>query len=299
MSFSNRLAAARRLGPRSHAFGRHVLQKIAGLTIGRLFVSDTGRRLRNALAGLGTPERQPVLNVAIVVHAYYPDLLPEVVTCRSILPWMAPIHVTVPPERVAAAKTELAGVENVTIHPCENRGRDIWPFIWLLGSGVLDGYDAVLKLHTKRSPHLLDGEIRRKLLFAMLCGERNATLRALSAFERPKTGLVGWEACWREASPYWMANRARVEQIATRMGTPENLKRLGFFEGSMFWFRPKALAALRELSFRQDDFESEAGQVDGTLHHAIERCFTIAAWTRGFEVRGLKRGLLMGKREVS
>lgn len=294
MSFADRLAAARNLGPRSRAFSRHVWQKVAGLTIGRLFVSDAGRRLRQTIAGFGPPAPAPALNVAIVVHAYYPELLHEIVACRANLPWTVTIHVTAPPERVAAAQAHLEGVENVTIHACDNRGRDIWPFLWLLGSGALDGYDAVLKLHTKRSPHLLDGEIRRKLLFSMLCGERNATLRALSSFERPETGIVGWEACWREAPPYWMGNRARVEQIAARMAVPDSARRLGFFEGSMFWFRPKALAALRELSLRQEDFESEAGQVDGTLHHAIERSFTIAAWARGFEVRGLKQERLAG-----
>ena len=294
---TDHLTAARRLGPRSLDFARHVWQKIATLTIGRLFVSDAGRALRRTLSRLSTQANVPNVRTAIVVHAYYPELLPEILACRSILPSPAPLHVTVPPERAAAAEAELAGIPNVTIHICDNRGRDIWPFLWLLGTGCLDEFDAVLKLHTKRSPHLLDGEIRRKLLFAMLCGESNHTLKALGAFERPETGLVGWAACWREAPPYWMANRARVEEIAIRMRAPTSARRLGFFEGSMFWFRPKALAVLRELSLGCDDFESEAGQVDGTLHHALERCFTIAAWASGFEVRDLKDGLLNGVRE--
>lgn len=294
---ANHLTAARRLGPRSRDFARHVWQKIAALTIGRLFVSDTGRRLRGMLAGLRAPAAVPTVRTAILVHAYYPELLPEILACRSILPGTVPLHITVPPDRAAAAEAELIGIPDVTIHVCENRGRDIWPFIHLLNTGCFDACDAVLKLHTKRSPHLLDGEIRRKLLFAMLCGERNATLKALAAFERSETGLVGWEACWREAPPYWMANRERVEQIALRMRVPASARRLGFFEGSMFWFRPQALTTLRELSLNLDDFESEAGQVDGTLHHALERCFTIAAWAGSFEVRDLKGRLLSGARD--
>ena len=63
----------------------------------------------------------------------------------------------------------------------------------------------------------------------------------------------------------------------------------------MFWFRPAAFAALRDLNLSLEDFEAEAGQVDGTLHHAIERCFTVAAWMRGFTIRDLKGRLLEGR----
>lgn len=295
MTMTDRLRMLARLGFRSRAFLRHVYQKLAALTIGRLFVSRGGLRLRAVLAGALPAVPAPPLRVAIVAHAYYPDLIPEILACRSALPGVVPIHLTMPPDRVEAARTILQGVEGVSIHACENRGRDIWPFLWLLGSGALDGYEAVLKLHTKRSPHLLDGEVRRRLLFAMLCGERRATSRALAAFLDPATGMVGWEACWRNAPPYWMANRERVGAVANRMGANAGQPPLGFFEGSMFWFRPAAFAALRDLNLSLEDFEAEAGQVDGTLHHAIERCFTVAAWMRGFTIRDLKGRLLEGR----
>jgi rhamnosyltransferase len=55
----------------------------------------------------------------------------------------------------------------------------------------------------------------------------------------------------------------------------------------------QAFAALTELNLKPDDFEAEARQLDGTLHHALERCFTIAAWARGYDVRDL-RGRVLG-----
>jgi rhamnosyltransferase len=274
---------------RLRAYIRHVWQKVATLTIGAVFVTPFGKRLRAALAG--SPRRFPDIRVAIVAHVYYLDLVDEILECRAALPGEPPLFFTVPKDRVEQAEARMAGVPGVSIVPCENRGRDIAPFLTLLGTGLLDPFDAVLKLHTKRSPHLLDGDIRRKLLFQMLCGEPNATARALTAFEKPDTGMVGWDDCWRQAPAYWMRNEARVRGIGARMKAGEAL-RLGFFEGSMFWFRPKAFDALRELALTPEDFEAEAGQTDGTLHHAVERCFTIAAWTRGSVVRDLKGRLL-------
>lgn len=292
MALRDRLVSVVRLGFRSKAFARHVYQKVAAITVGPVIVSAPVQRLRAGLAARRSPVTVPALRVAITAHAYYPDIIPEILACRAVLPYAVPLHLTVPQDKVEAAAAQLVGIENVTIHHCANRGRDIAPFVMLLNAGVFDGFDAVLKLHTKRSPHLLDGEVRRKMLFLALCGERRATLQALAAFERPATGMVGWDACWREAPPYWMANRARVEEVARRMGASESATRLGFFEGSMFWFRPAALAALRELDLALEEFEAEAGQVDGTLHHALERCFTIAGWARGYEVRDMKGRLL-------
>jgi rhamnosyltransferase len=276
----------------SYAFARHVVEKIATATIGNIYVSGLGQGARQAVAGVLSTQRVPAVRVAILAHAYYTELLDEILECRSVLPELVPLHVTVPLERIEQARQRLAGVPAVALHPVENRGRDIAPFLSVLGSGALDSYDAVLKLHTKRSPHLLDGETRRKLLFTLLCGERNATLRALTAFEEPSTGMVGWSNCFRTGRSYWMKNERRVRDIAAHMGAPEPAVRLGFFEGSMFWFRPSAFAALRELDLKPEDFEPEERQLDGTLHHAVERCFTIAAWARGFVVRDLRGHLL-------
>jgi rhamnosyltransferase len=266
---------------------RHFWQKLVANTLGRAFISQTGKRLRRALATVSKPARQPDLRIAFVAHVYYLDLIDEILELRRIFPDPVPIHVTVPEDRSEELHQRIRSEPAITLHPCENRGRDVAPFLAVLQSGALDGYDAVLKLHTKRSPHLIDGEVRRKLLFAMLCGERNATFRALAAFDEPSTGVVGWRDSFRSDRFYWTANEPTVRAISARMKAQDSV-RLGFFEGSMFWFRPAAFAALRELKLKPGDFEPEARQLDGTLHHAIERCFTIAAWARGFVVRDLR-----------
>lgn len=286
-SFGTDVATSDRL----RAITRHYWQKLKANTVGRLFISEGGRELRRRLAAIGPQPARPDVRIAITAHIFYLDLAKEIIALRDVFPDPVPVFFTVPLDRAEELSRIVADVPGIVLFPCENRGRDIAPFFSLLQSGALDGFDAVLKLHSKRSPHLIDGDLRRKLLFAMLCGERTAVYRSLKAFEEPDTGIVGWRDSYRSDPVFWMANRARVSEICERMGAADFMK-LGFFEGTMFWFRPKAFDALRELNLTPDAFEAEAGQLDGALHHAIERCFSIAAWSRSYTVRDLHGRIL-------
>ena len=262
------------------------------LTIGAVFVSSLGRWLSKNIDRFRKTARQPNIRTAVVAHLYYLDILPEIIRCHEALPGGTVLHLTVPDDRFEEASQLIKRNTAALLHRCQNRGRDIAPFMVLLNDGIFDEYDAVLKLHTKRSPHLNDGEIRRKLLFSMLAGNRNQISRALAFFEEADTGIIGWRASYRDALPYWMSNELRVRAIAARMSAPPEVVGLGFFEGSMFWFRPAALNRLRALQLRPDDFEPEARQLDGMLHHAIERCFTISARADGFNVRDMGGSVL-------
>jgi lipopolysaccharide biosynthesis protein len=57
-----------------------------------------------------------------------------------------------------------------------------------------------------------------------------------------------------------------------------------FTAGSMFWIRSRALMPILNLAISNEDFEVESGQTDGTLAHAIERFFTVAAKMGGYRV---------------
>lgn len=278
---------------RQRARAAHVAAKLATLTVGAVYVGALAGKVRS------WRDRHAALpefsgRTALVAHAYYPELIGEVLACFATFPATADLIVTAPFDRLDEAALELQGVERARLVGVENRGRDIAPFLTLLNARELEAYDAVLKLHTKRSPHLLDGDIRRRLLFTQLAGSRRKTAAALVLFENQATGLVGWHSSWRDSPLLWMTNYQRVAELSTAMAAPLPTHP-AFFEGSMFWVRPAALDRLRALALSVDRFEAESGQLDGALHHAVERAFALAATADGYDVRSTNGRLLYAR----
>jgi lipopolysaccharide biosynthesis protein len=298
-------------------YSRHVAFKAAEIIWGSLFLTLPAQaiwqrlplnvaRARRLEGSADVPE-QP-LRLAVVAHVYYADLLPEVLACwanveaeaaLSIALDHVALHITTVDtcvEELTRRLITLFGYPHpaITLHVGPNRGRDIAPFIGLLNQGTLDPYDVVLKLHTKRSPHLRSGNLRRRLHYALLAGTTRQVRQALTVFSDPCVGMVGWALSFRREASWWMNNEVRVRALASDM-TPSAKASCGFFEGSMFWIRPTALAPLRSLNITIKDFESEFGQIDGALHHAVERMFTVSAWAAGLRVCGLSGTLLTPK----
>lgn len=279
------------------ARAQHIAAKLATLTLGAAYVSAGVAALRRR-HDRAAPRPRFSGRTALVAHAFYTDLIGEILACHETLPADAELLLTTSSDGLTQAEQAVAGAARAHAVAVPNRGRDIAPFLLLLNRGDLARYDVVLKLHTKRSPHLLDGNIRRRLLYARLAGSRRRTQAVLSLFEEPTTGMIGWGPCWRSSAVYWMNNRVRVAELAAAMGLPPPATP-AFFEGSMFWVRPAALKRLSALPLTPEQFEPEADQLDGTLQHAVERIFALAVAAEGYVVRDLKGRILFGPTDIS
>lgn len=220
---------------------------------------------------------QPGVRIAVVVHIFYADLADEF--CASLSNIIEPfdVYITTPFDRdIPELINRFARIaSSVTIAACENRGRDIGPFVSLLRTGALNPYVAVLKLHSKKSRYSPNGDQWRSNILAALIGTSYKVLCSVDLVSRSNVGLVGPHDYYLTNEAFWGSNQDRVRRLVTRMkAAPGRIScDLGFFAGSMFWFKPAALSFLQELPTSELDFEPENGAQDGTLAHAIERAF--------------------------
>lgn len=232
------------------------------------------------------PEPQIDLRPCAVIHIWYPELLDEMVAAvrASGIDWR--IVITTATERESAVRERVAQLQlDAEINVFENRGRDILPFLHVANRLLDEGVVVVLKVHSKRSKHLPNGEVwRRELLEKLLAPERAA--RIVDAFNTtPELGMVGAEGHLQPLDHYWGANRDTADYLAVRVGitgTPTAHDR--FIAGSMFWARLEALRPLLDAHLAVAEFESEAGQLDGTFAHAIERVMALVCTASGFKL---------------
>lgn len=230
------------------------------------------------------------VRLAVVVHAFFPDVLEEIVAHLANIVEPFDLYVTTPHEEVVSPILRLGAVHatSVTVAVTENRGRDIGPFMNLLRDGSFNSYLAILKMHTKKSRYSGQGDAWRRSLVGELIGDSLKVRRAVSLFETGKVGIVGPQTDYLSHPSFWGSNRARVAALLEMLGAESGAKTsLGFFAGSMFWFAPHALKPLRAMPEEHLAFDAELGQQDGTLAHALERVFAPLARAQGLRTTSL------------
>lgn len=232
--------------------------------------------------------------VGVIIHVFYMEPYREIIQVLDSLVEPFDLHVTTPFASYVPGIIELADSKGlaVRVYVTPNRGRDVGPFVGLIKNGFLDKYDAVLKLHTKKSLYSNKGDFWRRDLVSSLCGDSQTILRSISLIRSGRCGIVGPEKYFLSNEIFWGANRERVSMILRSCGVSgdRSHNRLGFFAGTMFWFSPAALAGVRRVGDEALSFEDENGKQDGTLAHAWERVFSLIACAEGYEVSTVSLG---------
>ncbi|GAC1038943.1 hypothetical protein thsps117_37010 [Pseudomonas sp. No.117] len=214
--------------------------------------------------------------VGVVIHAFYPDVLEELLSRLDAIDHPLYLYVTCPPERLREVAALLAGsgLPHLLL-TVENRGRDVLPFLRILPAVQRDGIQVVLKLHTKKTLHLERGGDWAQEMFNMLLDPAffQATLARFA--EDPSLTLVGPERYRLPIAQYLRGNnRQHLQMLAQRAGIAENeVMASEFYAGTMFFVRAAGLIPIQSLELSAADFEPEQGQLDGTLAHAMERFF--------------------------
>jgi lipopolysaccharide biosynthesis protein len=230
--------------------------------------------------------------VATIVHVYYADLLDEI--ARRLVAVTVPFDLLITNASGRDLPLETVSIPQArsrVVLAVENRGRDIWPLAQVVNAGLLDGYELVLKVHTKRShwraAHTTlagtGSAWRSELLEAVLRGAGDVDA-IIAAFERsPDVGVLTADGSVLGPA-FWGQNEPVAESLLKRLGLDLEPQTLKFAAGSMYWARASILRRLADLRLSRADFEDEAGQADGTTAHALERVIGILATESGLQV---------------
>jgi lipopolysaccharide biosynthesis protein/SAM-dependent methyltransferase len=220
-------------------------------------------------------------DVAVLLHLHYLELWDEIKESLKSLT-KSGFDLLVTTTNKDAIPLIAADYPNALIEYHENRGRDVFPMIKLMDFIVSKNYSAVCKLHTKKSVYRTDGDDIRGDLLGALVGSEQVIEKVVSRFVAdPKLGVV---VPGNYLTPHTDRNMTYDHEVVEKACKVLNVSFSydQFPAGSMFWFRPSALSNLS--LFKSNDFDAEQGLVDGTLPHAIERVFCIAAKSNGYKV---------------
>lgn len=228
------------------------------------------------------------LKAALHVHFHYPEL------CADLLTMLASNHsrcdlllTTNSRRKMWALKRATAGYDrgDVKIFLVPNRGRDIGAFLTGLDSQIVEQYDVIGHLHSKRSLFIHDrfiGERWRTFIWRNLVGHRQPMMDIILGhfLADAELGLVFPD------DPHlsdWDHNLAIAKRLALRIGMEDPLPPFfNFPVGTMFWARSAAVAPLFRLGLGWDDYPEEPAQIDGTILHALERILPFVAQHEGY-----------------
>lgn len=217
--------------------------------------------------------------LAVVVHAHHPEVLPEIAEAvRRTVPDLPVFVTTAASAADSAVQSVLPGAVVLRV---PNRGRDLLPFLRVSDALRSVGVTGVLKLHTKRSPHVEWGDTWLTTTLNELLPNVQAAGACREAIESG-VPLVGPSSYFLRTDVYLRANRKAILAELDRIGVkaPEGWEtRTGFFAGTMFWSSLDVFLPWKRVPLRW--FPPEPLGADGTYAHALERLVCLVPQLEG------------------
>jgi len=237
------------------------------------------------LAAKGEP--QPT--VAVHLHLFYQDLLPEFVSYFANIPYKFDLYISCQDgadvNTIKAGLKSLKQVVKLDIRPLPNRGRDLAPLYCRFASEIME-HDYFLHVHTKKS--LYSGQEKggwRQFCLELLLGSEDKIKDIFNLFKKENAGIVYPDI--HEEIPTiaysWLKNADIGRKLFEEFDLGDMPSVFNYPAGSFFWARTDALKPLFEKGYTYDDFPHEQGQTDGTLAHALERILPFVSRKQGYD----------------
>lgn len=236
--------------------------------------------------------------VAVFIHAFYADMMPEFWGIIQRLPGAFDLFITTANEpnrkEIEGFLAEKLDESRFEVRVVEkNRGRDMSSlFITFRDVILADRYEVALRLHSKRTPQVprsVSASFKAHL-FDNLAHSEGYVRNVYNLMEaEPDLGLlvpptihIGFGTLGHS----WNNNYAAMSRLATDMGlkVPFDKHTPVAPYGTMYWFRTDALRRMFEWEWAWDNYNAEPNHVDGGLAHVQERLIGYCAQARGYRV---------------
>ena len=241
-------------------------------------------------AAAGEPEPK----IALCVHAYYAELIDEILDYSANIPCQFDLIVTTntkaKKKRIEDSASRRKSGQTI-VRLWKERGRDMSALLVACADLFADDrYDLVCRVHTKRSPQVGAslGNFFKRFLLDNVLNSRGYVEHILDLFKTEKQLGIVMPPMMHISVPTlghaWFTNKEKTMALATRLKlkVPLDDNPPVAVYGGMFWFRPKALRKLFTAGFKYEDFEPEPLPVDGAMPHALERIVVYVAQDAGY-----------------
>lgn len=229
-----------------------------------------------AVPAPGRPERP----LCVLVHVFYPELWDELFGyIRNLPAGRYDLFVNLVDDTFDAALLERIrdSFPEARVYVSENVGRDIGGHFQLLRNLRVEDYRLFCLLHTKKSPHMAEGEVqrwRRKLLGPLMGTPECAAENLQAMLDDDSIGLLGSAQC-RYCG--MTANREKYDLLLERLQVTEDTEAPEFLSGTMMLVRQDVLRRVFDaaggLAFEHSVDYAGEGDPDGAWAHAVERVF--------------------------
>jgi hypothetical protein len=220
--------------------------------------------------------------IAVIFHIFYEDEIPYMVQNLAVINLPFDLYVTSHKPINESHFTQLSQIRKIKIDYCENKGRDILPFIRLFQKYNFYGYQIILKVHTKKSYWLTSptqsslrfqsGELWKQKLLSDLLGSEKNFIDIFKIFENDhEIGLITSSSSIIPINKNLSANKLSLQIVMRKLSIRRIPSFSKFPAGSMYWFRPEIFSREMMQNMSSLIFDEELGQDDGTLAHGFER----------------------------
>ncbi len=219
--------------------------------------------------------------IAVVFHAYYLEMVPEILDYISNIPVDFGLFISTPKSNKKELEKILLGkgIKQFELAVTEI-GYDIFPFVQLLKKLKIRDYSLICKVHTKKGDKPL-GDYWYKILFNSILGSRQSVVNILHTFSVDNhIGMIGSADVYKSAQRLMYGNEDFIEQIidASNIGIDPK-QEWGFFAGSVFWARLSVFETLIDNSEIDEvllnDFHNQKTGCASSSFHAMERFFGV------------------------